>query len=436
MSQPLAGRHLVLGVTGGVAAYKACDLLRRLQDAGASVQVVMTEAATRFVTPMTFQALSGRPVITDAWSPAVANHMPHIELSREADGVIIAPCTADFMALLATGQTPDLLSSLCLAREVPLWIAPAMNRQMWTHPATQANASRLAEQGVLLLGPSSGSQACGEVGQGRMLEPLEIVAGLVEGLVAHSAAPSRGSPVIRGLLHGCRVLLTAGPTQEPIDPVRVITNRSSGQMGYALAAAAAEAGAEVVMVSGPTRLPTPLGVHRVDVETALEMEAAVRDQLVAWGQTSPARAVLFMGVAAVADWRLASPLTEKIKKGQGAGLGQFEWIENPDILAGVGHLPQGQRPDLVLGFAAETGTPESLLAEMPAKLSRKSADLLVGNLATEALGQEAARVWLLRRGGEPKALTSRSKVFLAREIVLACSQLLADRSDAPTDSNS
>lgn len=400
-TQSLRGRHILLGVTGGIAAYKACLLLRALQESGASVQVVMTDAATKFVTPMTFQALSGRPVYTDAWSPVVPNHMPHIELAREADAVVVAPATADFMSLLAHGRTPDLLSSLCLARDVPLFVAPAMNRQMWTHPATQANAQALRDQGVVLLGPASGHQACGETGEGRMLEPQEILLGLAQAMV-HLAPRHRPSP-IRGLLQGRRVLMTAGPTAEPIDPVRVISNRSSGQMGYAIAEAAVEAGATVVLISGPTALACPEGVVRIAVETALEMEAAVSAQLRAWagdaGPNGPSTDV-FIGVAAVADWRPETPLPSKMKKGEtGPQFAELRWVENPDILAGVAAAQSLPRPACVVGFAAETCSEAELIDLLPAKRQRKGADLLVGNLAQQALGSDHNRTWLCTEAG-------------------------------------
>lgn len=422
--EALSGRHILLGITGGIAAYKACLLLRGLQEAGATVQVVMTEAATRFVTPMTFQALSGRPVYTDAWSPVVANHMPHIELAREADAVVIAPATADFMALLAHGRTPDLLSSLCLARDVPLFVAPAMNRQMWSHPATQANAQTLREQGVQLLGPASGQQACGEIGEGRMIEPEEIRA-LLNQAFEGAAERTRPSPV-RGLLQGRRVLLTAGPTAEPIDPVRVISNKSSGQMGYALAEAAAEAGAEVVLVSGPTALPCPAGVARVDVGTALEMQAAVQAQLAAWQQASMPTDV-FVGVAAVADWRPETPLEFKMKKdGSGPAFASLRWIENPDILAGVARMGADLRPTLVVGFAAETCAQEELLALLPAKRQRKGADLLLGNRAQLALGSSTNEVWVCNSREEILALGHGPKPQVARAIVQIIAQHLQE----------
>ncbi len=433
---PLANRHIVLGITGGIAAYKSCELVRRLQDHGMSVQVVMTEAATRFVSAMTFQALSGRPVYTDAWDPRVANHMPHIDLSREADGILVAPASADFMARLTQGQANDLLTTLCLAREVPLWIAPAMNRQMWQHPATQENAERLRQHGVTLWGPGQGSQACGEVGDGRMLEPAELIMRL-EATFGDTAAekmdrqtgpassvdrlrdahpPGSRRVPLRGLLDGRRVVITAGPTFEPIDPVRGITNRSSGKMGFALAEAAAAAGAEVTLVAGPVSLATPQGLRRIDVTTAQDMANAVESCL-------PLRPKdVFIGVAAVADWRPAQVRDGKIKKDQGGGLDTVGWVENPDILATVGHLPPEQRPYTV-GFAAETGSEEDLRALLAPKRARKAADLIVGNLAVPTLGQDRATM-VLFDGEHYTPLASDTKSAQAHQIILTIASAL------------
>lgn len=380
----LQGHHLVLGVTGGIAAYKSCDLVRRLIERGASVQVVMTEAACRFVGTASFTALSGRPALTDPWSGA-NNGMPHIDLSREASGILIAPATADFIARMVNGQTDDLLSSLCLASDRPIWVAPAMNRQMWSHPATQANVALLRERGVGIWGPGNGEQACGETGDGRMLEPMEIIAHLEAAL--HSIErPS--TPPLRGLLSKRRVVITAGPTFEPIDPVRGITNRSSGRMGYAIAQACAEAGAEVTLVSGPVTLPTPMGVNRLDVTTALEMQAAVDQALSSCGPSD-----VFIGVAAVADWRPIATRQDKIKKETGGSLASLEWIENPDILAGVGARPASQRP-FTVGFAAEIGQLSGMGEALQAKRKRKAADVLVGNIATESLQKSSAELMI------------------------------------------
>ncbi|MEY2777373.1 MAG: phosphopantothenoylcysteine decarboxylase / Phosphopantothenate--cysteine ligase [Pseudomonadota bacterium] len=410
----LKGRHLVLGVTGGIAAYKSCELVRRLRDAGCSVQVVMTEGALRFVGAASFQALSGRPVLSDLWDPRVANGMPHIDLSRESDGILVAPASASFMARLVQGQASDLLTTLCIAREVPLWLAPAMNRQMWENPAVQDTVSRLSGQGVALWGPASGDQACGEVGPGRMLEPdalIEQLAAALHGLTVRGALP------LRGLLAERRVVITAGPTFEPIDPVRGITNRSSGTMGYALAQACAEAGAQVTLVSGPVRLDCPAGVRRVSVTTAREMASAVEAAL------EGVRAHdLFIGVAAVADWRPELASEHKLKKDQGADLSGLRWVENPDILAGVGHRPAERRPYTV-GFAAETETGDQLFALLEPKRQRKRADLLIGNAVQESLGQSDAALTLCSSAGleslprQPKSAAGAQIVhWLARQL--------------------
>lgn len=423
----LRNRHLVLGITGGIAAYKSCELVRRLQDHGMSVQVVMTDAATRFVSAMTFQALSGRPVYTDAWDARVANHMPHIDLSREADGILVAPASADFMARLAQGQANDLLTTLCLAREVPLWLAPAMNRQMWQHPATQENVARLRSHGVTLWGPGQGSQACGETGDGRMLEPSELIdhlqsafadntAGLSHAEHDPEAAVSALRVPLRGLLDGRHVVITAGPTFEPIDPVRGITNRSSGKMGFALAEAAVAAGARVTLVAGPVALSSPQGLRRIDVITAQDMANAVQSCL----PLSPRD--VFIGVAAVADWRPAQVHDGKIKKDQGGGLDTIRWVENPDILATVGHLPPDQRP-FTVGFAAETGTEEGLLGLLGPKRSRKAADLLIGNLATDTFGKDVARL-VVFDGSHPQALAANTKSAQAHQLILAIANAL------------
>lgn len=423
----LRNRHLVLGITGGIAAYKSCELVRRLQDHGMSVQVVMTEAATRFVSAMTFQALSGRPVFTDAWDARVANHMPHIDLSREADGILVAPASADFMARLAQGQANDLLTTLCLAREVPLWVAPAMNRQMWQQPATQENVGRLRSHGVTVWGPGQGSQACGEIGDGRMLEPSELIDHLQavfsdEDTNHNHAEHDRKAAVpalrvpLRGLLDGRHVVITAGPTFEPIDPVRGITNRSSGKMGFALARAAVAAGARVTLVAGPVSLPSPQGLRRIDVITAQDMADAVQSCL----PLSPRD--VFIGVAAVADWRPAKVHDGKIKKDQGGGLDTIRWVENPDILATIGHLPAGQRP-FTVGFAAETGTEEDLLGLLGPKRSRKAADLVIGNLATDTFGKDVARL-VIFDGSRTDCLAADTKAAQAHQVILAVAYAL------------
>ena len=326
----LAGKRIVLGVTGGIAAYKAAELVRLLIKEGASVHVVMSEAATHFVTPVTFQALSGKLVFTDQWDPRVANNMAHIDLSREADALLVAPASADFLAKLAGGLADDLLTTLVLARDCPLLVAPAMNRQMWENPATRRNIAVLRSDGVGVIGPACGDQACGETGPGRMLEPEEIV----DETIAHFQPQ---------LLAGKRLLLTAGPTFEAIDPVRGITNLSSGKMGYAIARAAREAGAQVTLVSGPVSLPCPRGVTRISVTSALQMHAAVLGQV--------ADNDVFVAVAAVADYRPAEPLDQKIKKAAQAAPPAIELVQNPDILGEIAALPA---PPLCVGFAAES----------------------------------------------------------------------------------
>ncbi|MBD3618608.1 MAG: bifunctional phosphopantothenoylcysteine decarboxylase/phosphopantothenate--cysteine ligase CoaBC [Chromatiales bacterium] len=394
----LTNKHILLGVTGGIAAYKAAELTRRLRQAGAEVRVAMTAAAQGFVTPLTFQALSGHPVHTDLMDPEAEAAMGHIELARWADAVLIAPCTADFMARLVQGEADDLLATLCLATRAPLALAPAMNPQMWAHPATQANREALATRGVTLLGPAAGEMACGETGEGRMLEPEALLAGLA-GLFE------------TGRLAGRRVVVTAGPTREPIDPVRYISNRSSGRMGFAVAEAAAEAGAEVVLVAGPVALETPARVERIDVETAAQMQAAVMAAIPG--------ADVFIGAAAVADYRVDAVAGQKIKKtGEHLAL---ELVRNPDILAGVAAL--ASRP-FVVGFAAET---EQLLAHARDKLVRKGLDLIAANAVGEGLGfdTEDNALELLWADGQ-HSLPRASKTQLARELVA----VIADRLDA------
>lgn len=360
----LHGRHIVLGLTGGIACYKSAELVRLLTKAGATVQVVMTEAAEAFITPVTMQALSGRAVVSSQWDAREPNNMAHINLGREADAVIVAPASADFIAKLAQGRADELLSLLCLARpreRCPLLVAPAMNREMWSHPATQRNVATLEADGTLILGPGCGDQACGEVGDGRMLEPAE----LLDDLIAFFQPK---------LLAGRRLLITAGPTFEPIDPVRGITNHSSGKMGFALARAAAEAGADVTLVAGPVHLPTPRGVKRVNVMTAQQMYDAVVPNASAHE--------VFIATAAVADWRPANLSEHKIKK-EGKKLAPtFELTENPDILAAVAALP---KPPYCVGFAAES---ENLLEHARAKLIRKRIPLIIGNLGPATFGRD------------------------------------------------
>ena len=351
--------RILLGVSGGIAAYKACELTRRLRDAAAEVRVVLTADAERFVTATTFQALSGQPVRTSLWDAAAEAAMGHIELARWAERIVIAPATADLIARLAQGRADDLLTTLCLASERPPLLVPAMNHAMWAHPATQANVATLRARGVELLGPAVGDQACGETGPGRMVEPADIVAAL-------SRIP------LDGALAGCHVVVSAGPTYEDLDPVRFIGNRSSGRMGFAIAAAAQAAGARVTLVAGPVTLPTPVGATRVDVRSAREMLAAMT--------AAAAEADIVIAAAAVADYRPATASTGKIKK-SGAAL-TLALTENPDILAALAALPQ--RPFLV-GFAAET---EDLEAHARAKLARKGIDLIAANRVGDGLGIE------------------------------------------------
>ena len=395
MMPELANKRIVLGLTGGVACYKSAELLRRAQDHGAAVDVVMTEAATRFIGPVTMQALSGRPVFVDAWDSRVPNNMAHINLTRGADAILIAPASTDFIAKLAHGLADDLLSTLCVAKgPCPLLVAPAMNREMWLHPATQRNVAALRADGAVLLGPAEGDQACGEVGGGRMLEPHELLAELIAFFQPK-------------LLAGKRVLITAGPTSEKIDPVRVITNRSSGKMGYAIAQAAREAGAEVTLVSGPTALPAPYGVTRLDVESAQQMHAAVM-------QASPA-VDIFISVAAVADWRVANASDRKFKKQADGQAPALEFLPNPDILADVARQENGP---WCVGFAAET---ENLHEHAESKRRRKGIPLLVGNLAQHAMNADTTELVLFDDQGT-QSLPAMSKLQAARSLIQAIAQ--------------
>jgi phosphopantothenoylcysteine decarboxylase/phosphopantothenate--cysteine ligase len=392
-SGELQGKRIVLGVTGGVAAYKACELARLLGKAGASVDVVMTAAGTRFVAPLTFQALTGRPVHTSLWDAPQENGMAHIDLTRGADAVLVAPATADFIAKLAHGFADDLLSSLCLARDCPLLVAPAMNRQMWENPATQRNVAQLCNDGVSILGPAAGEQACGEVGAGRMLEAAE----LLDALVAFFQPK---------LLAGKRVLLTAGPTYEALDPVRGLTNISSGKMGYALARACAEAGAAVTLVSGPVCLPTPVGVTRIDVQSALQMRDVVLAAL---------PADVFIGVAAVADYRPAAPAEHKIKKG--ADTLTLELAANPDILAEV--AARADAPFCV-GFAAES---RELARYAEGKRQAKKLRLVAGNLVQDGMGGDSNAVTLFDAAGA-HPLPPGDKLTIARAIVKHIAEMM------------
>ncbi|ACT49586.1 phosphopantothenoylcysteine decarboxylase/phosphopantothenate/cysteine ligase [Methylovorus glucosotrophus SIP3-4] len=385
MTRPI--QHLVVGMTGGIAAYKTAELVRLLVKQGIQVDVVMTSAATRFITPLTMQALSGRPVYTDLWDERIANGMPHIELSRQADAILVAPASADFMAKLVHGAADDLLSTLCLARDCPLIVAPAMNRQMWEHPATQRNVAQLQQDGVRLIGPDSGEQACGETGLGRMLEPQSIVDAL------QVTCPSN-------LLAGKRILVTAGPTIEAIDPVRGITNFSSGKMGYAIAQAAIEMGADVTLISGPTALTAPRHCTTIQVTSAQQMHDAVMAEV--RGQD------VFIAVAAVADYRPREVQSQKIKKH--ADTLQLELVRNPDILAAVSNLPD--RPFCV-GFAAES---DQLLEHARKKRLQKNVPLLAANLVSEAMGGDDSRIVLIDDHGE-HPLPSGSKTLLAHMLL-------------------
>lgn len=393
----LANKRIVLGLTGGIACYKVAEFVRRAQDQGAVIDVVMTEAATQFITPVTMQALSGRPVYLSAWDNRVPNNMAHINLTRGADAIVIAPASTDFMARLAHGLADDLLSTLCVAKgDCPLLVAPAMNREMWLHPATQRNVAQLQDDGVVILGPAQGDQACGEVGSGRMLEPDELLSELI----------SFFQPKV---LSGRRVLITAGPTSETIDPVRVITNRSSGKMGYAVARAAREAGAEVHLVSGPTALSTPYGISRVDVESAVEMRNAVMAET-SWAD-------VFVAVAAVADWHVTNQSGNKIKKTADGNAPLLEFAPNPDILAEVAKLPKGP---WCVGFAAET---ENLIEFAEAKRKRKGVPMLVGNMAQHAMNADATELVLFDSHGHT-ALPMLSKLDAARQLIHAIANRL------------
>ena len=389
----LTHKKILLGVTGGIAAYKAAELCRLLIKAGAEVRVVMTAAAQQFVTPLTFQALSGKPVLTSLWDAASGDGMEHIHLSRDADLLLVAPTSADFLAKLVHGRADDLLSTLCLARTCKLAVAPAMNREMWAAAPTQRNLEQLRVDGVSLLGPAAGEQACGEIGLGRMLEPADILAAL-PGLLG------------AGPLAGKRVLITAGPTFEAIDPVRGLTNRSSGKMGYAVAQAAAETGAAVCLVSGPTCLAAPAGVRRIDVQSAAEMRDAVLREL---------PSDVFIAVAAVADYRVDAAATQKIKKSD-AGL-TLNLVVNPDILAEVAAMPSAP---FCVGFAAET---ERLAEHAEAKRLKKKLPLLIGNLAQDTLGQDTAELVLFDdRGQHP--LPRADKLTQARHLIRHLATLL------------
>ena len=383
----LTGKRVLLGITGGIAAYKAAELVRLLVRAGADVRVALTEAGARFVTPVTLQALSGQPVWTDLWDARVPDNMGHIELSRDRELIVVAPASADFMAKVAHGLADDLLSTLCLARRCPLLLAPAMNVEMWENAATQSNLQLLQAHGVMLAGPAAGDQACGEVGMGRMLEPVQILSEIENFFQPKHFA-------------GKRVLVTAGPTEEPIDPVRVLTNTSSGKMGYAVARAAREAGAEVTLVSGPVALATPQGVTRIDVRTAQEMFDAVKK--------AAKSCDVFVSVAAVADYRVKNRAVQKLKKGNGDL--SLELEENPDILAWVAALPKAP---FCVGFAAES---EQLARNATQKRIKKGVPLIAANLAQEALGADENSITLYDERGE-HPLGRGPKLELARKLL-------------------
>ena len=387
----LAGKKIVLGLTGGVACYKAAELTRALTKAGATVQVVMTDAATHFITPVTMQALSGNPVVTDQWDARVSNNMPHIDLTRDADAIVIAPCSADFIFKLAHGACDDLLSTLCVARPetLRLLVAPAMNVEMWQNPATKRNVAQLRADGIAVLGPDAGEQACGETGMGRMLEPEQ----LLEEIIA-SFQPN--------LLVGKSVMITAGPTFEPIDPVRGITNLSSGKMGYAIARAAREAGADVTLISGPTALATPYGVHRINVQTAEQMHDVVMSRVTSQD--------VFIAVAAVADWRVKNVSAQKLKKAADGKAPELEFEQNTDILAAVAAL---EKHPYCVGFAAES---ENLQEYGEAKRKKKNIPLLVGNIGHQTFGQDQNELVLFDEQGH-KLLPLADKQKLARQLI-------------------
>lgn len=401
----LAGKHIVLGMSGGIACYKGAELCRALIKAGATVQVVMTAAATEFMTAVTMQALSGRPVFTSQWDSREAggadNNMAHINLSREADAIVVAPASADLMAKLLHGRADDLLSLMCLARPlatVPLIVAPAMNREMWQHPATQRNMAQLKADGTHVLDVGAGEQACGEVGDGRMLEPQELLAELQAFFTPKVMA-------------GKRVCITAGPTYEAIDPVRGITNRSSGKMGFALAQACADAGAQVCLVAGPVALPTPRGVQRVDVTSAKEMLAATQLQ-------TPSSDVL-IACAAVADWSPANAAQQKLKKDGSGEVPALSFVENPDILATIAASARAQAGELYcVGFAAES---HDLLAHATAKRQRKGVPMLVGNIGPDTFGQDDNAL-LVVTDQAPLATQRADKLSLAHWLVQRIAQ--------------
>ena len=390
----LTGKKIVLGLSGGVACYKAAELCRALTKEGASVQVVMTDAATHFITEVTMQALSGKPVFSSQWDPRVNNNMAHIDVTRDADAILIAPCSADFIYKLAHGVCDDLLSTMCLARprNLPLLIAPAMNVEMWSNPATQRNVEQVRADGIAVFGPAAGDQACGEVGLGRMLEPEQLLAEMIAAFQPKALA-------------GKRILVTAGPTFEAIDPVRGITNLSSGKMGYAVARAAREAGADVTLVSGPVALATPFGVERHDVKSAQQMFDAVMDHI--GGQH------VFISVAAVADWKVINPSAQKVKKTGDGSVPELKFEQNPDILASVAARTSLAGWPYCVGFAAES---ENLIEYGASKRERKGIPLLVGNIGHNTFGQDDNTIILFDEHGHT-ILPRADKLTLARQLV-------------------
>ena len=400
----LQNKHIVLGLTGGIACYKAAELCRALIKQGASVQVVMTESATQFITAVTMQALSNRPVFVSQWDAREPNNMAHINLSREANAILVAPASADFMAKLLHGRADDLLSLMCLARpvsEVPLILAPAMNREMWINPATQRNVTQLTQDGALVLDVGQGDQACGETGDGRMLEPEEIVQDLIAAFQPK-------------LLAGRKVLVTAGPTYEAIDPVRGITNLSSGKMGFAIARAAHEAGAEVTVIAGPVHLPTPRGVTRLDVRSAQDMHGAVLSKV--------NEASVFVATAAVADWRVAHVAEQKLKKTAKGDTPDLQFTENPDILGEVAKSARAQSGELFcVGFAAES---HDLQKHAQAKREKKGVPLLVGNIGPATFGSDENALLLVDAQGTQE-VPQANKLALARKLVAEIAQRMA-----------
>lgn len=395
--QSLLNKKIVLGISGGIAAYKTPELARLLMQEGASVQVIMTVAAQQFVTPVTMQALTGNPVYTSQWDNSISNNMAHIELSRAADAIVIAPGSADLIAKLSLGLADDLLSTLCLARDCPLLIAPAMNKQMWEHAATQRSVERLSKDGVTLLGPASGFQACGEVGMGRMLEPAEIAEQVI--------AFFQKKPLL-----GKKVLITAGPTFEAIDPVRGITNHSSGKMGFAIARAALEAGAQVHLIAGPCHLPTPLEatglITRTNVVSAKEMHTAT---------LAASDCDIFFAVAAVADWGIAKPAKEKIKR-NGKEAPNIEFVANPDILLDVAKTAKtkgGKPHPYCVGFAAESTNLEKHADE---KRKRKGIPMIVGNIGPDTFGSDLNQLLVVDASGSKK-IAKAEKLELARQLI-------------------